>query len=74
MNMTMSIARIRRLVLVIVRAPEAGGFPVHSSSVSVGSAVRRQSAGPDVGSGRIPWVTEMAAPSFMILSARPPRR
>ncbi|MFD7261212.1 hypothetical protein [Streptomyces sp. NPDC059874] len=69
----MNITRIRRFFLMIVTALEGERLPA-SSPVSVERRVPLESADPEAGVARIPWTTEMASPSFMILSARPPLR
>ncbi|MFE3554335.1 hypothetical protein ACFXKW_05620 [Streptomyces sp. NPDC059193] len=66
----MTIARIRRLVLKIVTAlgPEADA---PSTPEPVHPATTPEHTGTQVHNDRLPLATEMAAPSFMILSTRP---
>ncbi|MGP3688819.1 hypothetical protein ACTVZO_29680 [Streptomyces sp. IBSNAI002] len=73
----MSIARIRRLVLKIVTAlgPEADAPSAPGTPAPVRPTTVPEHAGSQVHNDRLPLATEMAAPSFMILSTRPrPRR
>ncbi|MFF4009212.1 hypothetical protein [Streptomyces sp. NPDC001717] len=75
-NITTNIAWIRRLFLRLVTAPAgvAGGGCV-SSSVPFEPGPVAESSDPGVGAASAPpWVSEMAAPSFMIVSPRLPRR
>lgn len=72
----MTIARIRRFVLKIVKAFDAEGVSSSPSSASAAPFIVPERVGVEGGHDRVPWVGEMAAPSFMILSTRPrpPRR
>ncbi|MEU9250521.1 hypothetical protein AB0D66_01545 [Streptomyces sp. NPDC048270] len=73
----MSIAGIRRLVSKIVTPvpPVTADAGVRATSTPVQPLTAPEHAGPQVGNDRLPLATEMAAPSFMILSTRPrPRR
>ncbi|MGR4884815.1 hypothetical protein ACIPUC_36145 [Streptomyces sp. LARHCF249] len=73
----MTIARIRRLVLKIVTAfePEADDARPASpvSARPVRAPAPQRAVAPGAGNDRHPWISEMAAPSFMILSVRPRR-
>ncbi|MFD9412527.1 hypothetical protein ACFWBN_36750 [Streptomyces sp. NPDC059989] len=76
----MSLSRIRRLALMIVKALESEAVPSGPSSVADASSARRSgacdaAADPDsiFDTRRVPWSGEMAAPSFMIVSTLPRR-
>ncbi|MCX5193998.1 hypothetical protein OOK31_08815 [Streptomyces sp. NBC_00249] len=77
----MNLIRIRRLVLKIVTAVEGEGAAVSQpfsgpAGPTAAVPVRGASDRGDtdrVFDGRLPWATEMAAPSFLILSPRLPR-
>lgn len=75
MNITMGIARIRRLALMIVTDREADGESTSTpSSVSVVPRPAPERVVADAGGDTtVAWAVEMAAPSFMILSAQLPR-
>ncbi len=67
----MIIARIRRLVSKNVTAAEADAGAAPSTSAPVYPVTAPEHAAPQVGNDRLPLATEMAAPSFMILSTLP---
>ncbi|MFE2166413.1 hypothetical protein ACFXB3_15295 [Streptomyces sp. NPDC059447] len=76
MSVNTNIAWIRRLFFRLVTAPAgaAGGGCV-ASSVPFEPGPVAESVEPGAGAASAPpWVSEMAAPSFMIVSPRLPRR
>ncbi|MEU9237192.1 hypothetical protein [Streptomyces subrutilus] len=70
----MSTGKIRHLVSKIV-TPVEGETGARSTSAPGRPVTAPEDAGPQGDSHRMPPATEMAEPSFMILSTRPrPRR
>ncbi|MFJ8018187.1 hypothetical protein [Streptomyces sp. NPDC096339] len=78
MNVNTNIAWIRRFVLRVVTAPaDDAGAGSTSSPALIESSPVPEGGSSDRGAGEgaaPPWATEMAAPSFMIVSPRLPRR
>ncbi|MGW6691458.1 hypothetical protein [Streptomyces sp. NPDC054961] len=76
----MTIKGIRHLVHMITKVPEGDGDSAAPCTAGTPASTAPPSAPSEAGTrdaaldeDRTPWPAEMAAPSFMILSVRPPR-